>query len=131
MDIREGFNQTGRASLINSIIANSYGILCSGTVTTDSATIIEDGTCGASRSGDPGLLALADNGGPTQTHALSEDSIARNSATDNCLATDQRGETRNTSDGFCDVGAFEFIDASDITFFVVPLKNGKSVTFGL
>lgn len=135
MDIREGFNQTGRASLINSIIANSPGVLCSGVVTTDSATIIEDGSCGASRYGDPGLLALVNNGGPTQTHALSEDSIARNSATGMCPATDQRGETRNISDGFCDVGAFEFIegldDLDDTNFFVVQLKNGKSVIFEL
>ena len=62
--------------------------------------------------------------------ALRVDSIAKdtgNNAT--CLATDQRGETREASvDDVCDVGAFELKPSS---FFVVPLANGKAVIFGL
>jgi beta-glucanase (GH16 family) len=49
---------------------------------------------------------LANNGGPTQTHALLPGSPAIDAA-DNalCPAEDQRGAPRD--DGFCDVGAFE------------------------
>ncbi len=127
------------ADLKNSIIANSQGSSdcdqTDGNITVDSATIIEDGGCGASRSGDPGLLPLADNGGPTLTHALSANSIARNSSNALCAVEDQRGQIRRVGDGFCDVGAFEFIegldDVEDSSFFVVPLKNGKSVIFEL
>ncbi|RBP50599.1 choice-of-anchor Q domain-containing protein [Arenicella xantha] len=126
-----GFNDTGTLTLNNSIIANSAGGDCyyrrtSAPVIIDSASIIEDGSCNANRSGDPGLLRLANNGGPTQTHALAANSMAINTGNiSNCTDTDQRGATR---DSLCDVGAFEFVDTS---FFVVPLKNGKSVIFGL
>jgi len=74
------------------------------------------------------LRPLANNGGPTQTHALVAASPAidagRNS---NCPTRDQRGQLRN--DGNCDIGSYEF--EPEITFFVVPLPNGKSVIFGL
>ena len=61
---------------------------------------------------DPGLAGLADNGGPTQTHALLASSPAINSG-NSALAVDQRGETRivgfaNTPTGNgADIGAFE------------------------
>ena len=82
---------------------------------------------------------LADNGGDTQTHALPIDSPAiNNGETTLCPSTDQRGEARVNS---CDIGAFEspfsigaFEDFSLIeseSFFVIPLKNGKSVIFNL
>ncbi|MGH3088536.1 MAG: Ig-like domain-containing protein [Rubrobacteraceae bacterium] len=59
----------------------------------------------------PGLGSLANNGGPTRTHAL----LAGSPAIDKALscpppATDQRGQTRpKDGDGnaFCDTGAFE------------------------
>ena len=53
------------------------------------------------------LGPLADNGGPTQTHALLEGSVAIDAGTlDGCLETDQRGELR---DAACDVGAYELL----------------------
>ncbi len=60
-----------------------------------------------------GLEPLADNGGPTRTHALGADSIALELASD-CteldgmtpVATDQRGIARPQGDA-CDIGAFE------------------------
>jgi hypothetical protein len=69
---------------------------------------------------DPLLDPLADNGGPTQTHALQKDSTARDRGTGrtppphtdpffeffDCPGTDQRG-VRRPQFGFCDVGAFE------------------------
>ncbi len=72
---------------------------------------------------DPGLSALADNGGPTRTHALTASSSALDGGNniEGCtsddaqavvLAADQRGSTRPVDgDGngtlVCDIGAFE------------------------
>jgi hypothetical protein len=62
---------------------------------------------------DPQLLPLADNGGPTQTHALPPDSIALNAGSnpDNVMF-DQRGSGfSRVSEGTADIGAFEFVDS--------------------
>ena len=73
---------------------------------------------------------LADNGGSTRTHALQANSPARNfSLIANCPAQDQRSEARNTNDGFCDTGAYEFIDETG--FVVIPLGNGRAVVVPL
>jgi hypothetical protein len=57
---------------------------------------------------DPRLLPLANNGGPTKTHALRPNSPAVN-AGDNANAppTDQRGFARIDGDGIIDIGAYE------------------------
>jgi Ca2+-binding RTX toxin-like protein len=54
------------------------------------------------------LLALADNGGATFTHALAIDSPALDAspADTDCLPTDQRGVPRPQG-AACDIGAFE------------------------
>jgi hypothetical protein len=65
---------------------------------------------------DPLFSALTDNGGPTPTLALDEDSPLRNAgdpagctdADGVALATDQRGEDRH-AEGICDIGAFELV----------------------
>jgi hypothetical protein len=50
---------------------------------------------------------LADNGGPTFTHALSPGSPAIDAANDAlCPATDQRG-TNRPQGTHCDIGAYE------------------------
>lgn len=66
---------------------------------------------------DASLGPLQDNGGPTQTHALTSGSLAAidkgndlDGCTDdfgNILGTDQRGEPRPAG-AACDIGAFEF-----------------------
>jgi hypothetical protein len=84
---------------------------------------LESGTdCGFNMQGkpgdqwntDPNLGPLADNGGPTWTHALPEDSPAVDHipyATNGCgtdYITDQRGYGRpSPAAGSCDVGAYE------------------------
>lgn len=57
---------------------------------------------------NPGLKPLADNGGPTRTHALLGSSPAIGASTNKgCPATDQRGAKRPQG-GRCDKGSFEF-----------------------
>jgi uncharacterized repeat protein (TIGR01451 family) len=64
---------------------------------------------------DPKLGALADNGGPTKTHALLTGSPALDKGNTaiptitglSCLPTDQRGISRPQGSA-CDIGAFEF-----------------------
>ena len=75
-------------------------------------------TCGFNETGDlfnitEGQLdlgELANNGGPTMTHALGADSVAIDHipAVDCGVTTDQRGEPRPETGGdACDVGSFE------------------------
>lgn len=56
---------------------------------------------------DPRLGALADNGGPTNTHALLAGSPAIDAgSTPDCPAADQRGVSRPQGSG-CDIGSYE------------------------
>ena len=75
--------------------------------------------------GDPELDPLADNGGPTPTHALLPASPAIDTAQGTCPPTDQRGEARPS--GFaCDIGAFEsndFTPPKDVTSPVLSLPE--------
>jgi hypothetical protein len=64
----------------------------------------------------PGLGALADNGGPTQTMALQPGSPAIGAGGTSCPATDQRGVARAVP---CDIGAYEA---------VTPLQTGPTFT---
>ena len=125
------FNSAGTVNVKNTIVAgnsaSSSGPDCSGTPTSQGYNLIGDDTdcsftpdtgdlvgTGASPI-DPLLDALADNGGPTQTHALDPNSPAidaGNPATPGsggnaCEATDQRGVARPVGPR-CDIGAFEF-----------------------
>ncbi|WP_165821285.1 right-handed parallel beta-helix repeat-containing protein [Nocardioides gansuensis] len=60
------------------------------------------------RRGDPQLEAIADNGGPTLTHALRYGSLAIDSSAPPCSVVDQRGIER-PQNGRCDAGAFEYV----------------------
>ncbi len=78
----------------------------------------------------PGLLGLADNGGPTDTVALQSDSPALDAGDPaTCAAppladADQRGFARHSAArGACDVGAYDTAGAGgaiDRTYFVAP-----------
>jgi hypothetical protein len=73
--------------------------------------VFTDGTCSPVATdlvvADAGLGSLADNGGPTETHALAPGSPAIDAAdTGTCPATDQRGVARPQG-AACDVGSFE------------------------
>ena len=109
-------------NLINTIIANSItrigGLGLAGdclnfaTIGTNLNNLIEDDSCSASRSGDPKLGPLQDNGGLTETMALGSGSPAINTGNDaSCPATDQRGLTRPQG-SHCDIGAYEAKNAN-------------------
>jgi hypothetical protein len=85
---------------------------------------------------NPYLFALADNGGPTKTHAFQNYSPVldrANPATPGsggnaCPATDQRGEPR--ADLRCDIGAYEALPSGGTVVVAQPLAAGATVSFG-
>jgi hypothetical protein len=101
------------ATLTNTIVANSTGGNCAGTITDKGGNLADDNTCGVTQvtSAALNLGSLANNGGPTQTFALGAGSTAIDHST--CLQiTDQRGLLRPdpldagvTTN--CDSGAYE------------------------
>lgn len=82
-----------------------------GAVTSGGGNVTDDTTCGFGQSSDlSGVEAgvaeeLADNGGPTPTHALLAGSPALDAGVDAGIGTDQRGSPRD--DGAPDAGAVE------------------------
>ncbi len=115
------FNAAGTATLTNTLVAGSAGGNCGGVITSGGNNLDDGSTCAFGAAGDisnrnPLLGVLANNGGATQTRALSAGSPAidagRNAA---CPATDQRGVARPfPAGGICDIGAFEFRPPVDL-----------------
>ncbi|MCA9063345.1 MAG: DUF4347 domain-containing protein, partial [Planctomycetaceae bacterium] len=105
----------GTTSIQNSIIADNSagsGPDVSGAVSSGGYNIIGNASASSGWVGsdqqnvNPTLAPLADNGGPTLTHALYSGSPAENAGNPaSTLAIDQRGTERD--DGSIDVGAFE------------------------
>jgi hypothetical protein len=96
-------------TISNSIIATNPSGDCSfpAGVTINDANLDSDGSClGFTITDDPNLGPLADNGGPTFTHALLTGSPAYDAALGACPATDQRSVLR-PHDVACDIGAYE------------------------
>jgi hypothetical protein len=138
-NISSGFGATpnaidnsGSLSVKNSILTGSTDnsgnpiANCGGTITDAGYNISDDGSCeftatGSLNSTNPGLSSdgLTNNGGPTQTIALSPgspaiDAIPVADCTDQNgkrLKTDQRGFPRpDAEESVCDIGAFETQD---------------------
>ena len=104
-------NGTG-ITLRNTIMANST---CGGNIGDGGNNLDSANTCGFSAANnslintDPLLAPLANNGGSTLTHALSEGSPAVNAGNNDHaagLTTDQRGQPRIVG-GIVDIGAYE------------------------
>ena len=106
----------GSVFLLNTIVANNpTGGNCAGTMTSLGGNLDSVDTClfrelSDLPGTDPRLGPLADNGGPTRTHALLADSPAQDAAVctevDPCPPVDQRGFERPRF-ARSDVGAFE------------------------
>ena len=81
-----------------------------------------DNDCGSDPmvivTNNPGLAPLANNGGPTQTHAI-ETGKAIDGGTQCTEATDQRYVARNQG-STCDIGAFEFNNYGTVTIALNP-----------
>lgn len=114
---------------INSFDSNGYNLIGDG-----NATGSFDQPGDQTTVADPKLGPLADNGGPTRTHALLAGSLAVDAANPACPppAADQRGVERpqdgDGGDGTarCDIGSFErgpFLSVNDVV-----LPEGKSGT---
>jgi fibronectin-binding autotransporter adhesin len=125
-------NTIFRAGISGANIVNELG-----TVTSQGSNISDDaaggdGTTvpggllngsGDKRNTNPQLLALANNGGPTDTCALGSTSVAINAGKDNNAPhRDQRGYSRK---GVSDIGAFEF---NGIALHVISInRNGTNI----
>ena len=115
----------GKVILRNSILSNNGGENCTGsapaaTIAREGANISDDDTCGGPTQimiGDPEIGPLANNGGPTMTHALLVGSPAIDAGTNCTVTIDQRHTPR---DARCDVGAFEFADFTTVTMTIDP-----------
>ncbi|MEM9538541.1 MAG: CHAT domain-containing protein [Cyanobacteria bacterium P01_E01_bin.42] len=109
----------------------SYSLI-EGTSTMTSLTFTTGNITGV----DPQLLALADNGGSTQTHALSSSSPAINRGNNSSApATDQRGFSRGN---LLDIGAFEVQDEPNaVVIFVddnvspIVINEGQGITLSV
>ena len=103
-------------TLTNTIITGNQWYACdhwtgANTLISGGNNLVQDDTCNPVASdlivGDAKLGPLADNGGPTWTHALLAGSPAIDAANDAaCPATDQRGVARPQGP-HCDIGAVE------------------------
>jgi len=103
-------------------------------------SLTDDDTCGGEPAwlmvppGTAGLAALADNGGPTRTHALAGSSPAVDAATECDVTVDQRYVSRPQG-AACDIGAFEFDDYNHLALGLsgtglVSLKTGAAIVSG-
>ncbi len=125
-------------TIIGSNIRDCYIVPGHGGLETNNSNLVADGSCASEFSGDPLLGELADNGGPTETHALEPRSPAIDAGSNDDLlsfmTTDQRGRSRIVGDRV-DIGAYEFWSVPGVInstkFFVIPLPDSKAVIFGL
>jgi len=114
----------------------------SGLVTSGGYNIVQNnagvvGLVGTDQTGaSPNLIALANNGGQTDTNAFATTSIAYNRAnpagctgSSGALTTDQRGTGfARVVNGRCDVGAYELIPAPTLTKAFSPSAVGPTVS---
>jgi beta-glucanase (GH16 family) len=111
---------TPTLELTNTLITGNHWYACdhwTGTVNIVSGghNLVQDATCNAGSPDPTDIITgtalvgpLADNGGPTQTHALLAGSPAIDAADDAlCPATDQRGVARPQG-AHCDIGSYEY-----------------------
>jgi hypothetical protein len=121
------FNAASVTSVKNSIVGNSSGGDCYGTITASGANLDTDGSCGGFTTVTASQLRLGplalNAPGTTKTQALLPPSAAINAAPDctdvssHPVTTDQRGVTRpDGGESACDIGAFELVETLFASF---------------
>ncbi|MHA2675518.1 MAG: choice-of-anchor Q domain-containing protein [bacterium JZ-2024 1] len=133
-----------KASIVAGNTADNCAVISGGTITSSGYNLGGDASCDPFftdptdlRSRDPKLGVLANNGGPTQTHALNTGSPAIDVVpTANCtdaqgnpLTTDQRGEPRPYGPA-CDIGAFEVQQVQQFTLAITIAGTGNGGVMG-
>ena len=117
----------GHANVKGSLFEGHVDDTCAGeAIVSNGWNLVDDTTCDLDEPSDlddtvAGTLSLADNGGLTMTHAITEASPALDAGAASCtgaagvfaLTTDQRGANRpvdgdNDTAAACDIGAFEY-----------------------
>jgi hypothetical protein len=104
-------SNNGTATVTNSLfVKGTDGPNCGG-FSMDASNLVDDATCGSATQKTTAEITLdpilADNGGPTFTHALLAGSHAIDFNAEPCaVATDQRGVARPQG-AACDTGAYE------------------------
>jgi CSLREA domain-containing protein len=130
-----GINNSGVVGLQSTILAGSTGGNCGGTAVTSLGSNLDSAnTCGLTNTGDlintnPFLQILADNGGPTWTHALSPGSPAINSGIfDPSVDMDQRLQPRPFAlNSPMDIGAFEYQGEANVDLVVTKTDQPDPV----
>jgi CSLREA domain-containing protein len=108
-----GLRDGAKVAAWNSLFAYNQGA-CEAPIESEGFNLSDDASCGLDTpldivTADPLIGALADNGGPTQTHLPLPGSPAIDAAPlDSCLPEDQRWQLRPMGLG-CDIGAVEVI----------------------
>lgn len=132
--------QSGPLALSNTIVSGSTGVDIFGPVADLGHNLVQDGsglTDPTSRSGDPMLAPLADNGGLTPTHHLifGSPAIHAGDCAGGLVTSDQRGVDRPQDPFGCDIGAYEAplcvpdlngdvkLDFFDLSLFIVAFNN--------
>ena len=126
-----GITALAEMRLRSTIVSNPGTGNCAGSIASLGNNLDSDGSCALSASGDlsnvnPLLGPLADNGGPTPTHALHVGSPAIDRiAMAQCTGTfDQRHISRPYPHvGLCDIGAYELSPPGDIHFIIADIKD--------
>lgn len=142
-----GLSNAATLTARNSVIANnldgspagSNSPDCAGTLVSAGAVLLGN-TTGCSTSGgsvlinsDSGLLALADNGGPTFTHAFAAGARVHEAGVaagcrdhnNNPITHDQRGTARPQG-ARCDIGALEFDNSVPVVVSVTRLDGNPT-----
>lgn len=124
---------SGSVTIRNSLFGPHLSKVCGvgpNILTSLDANIDTDGTCKVITVPAHSLVLgpLADNGGPTFTHALGEGSVAIDAAIGDCPVNDQRGVHRPKG-AACDVGAYEYdgeFERPTSTHTALPDSRGTS-----
>lgn len=116
----DGMFNAGTVNLLNTLFAKNGDENCVGTGVLDANySLSSDSTCSFIgfhnlTNANPQIAGLANNGGPTQTHALLPGSPAIDKADPTSFPPiDQRGVTRPQGAG-PDIGAYEFVPVAPI-----------------